>query len=39
MEYAAGGELKGYLHKRGRLDEKEAREIFQQLVGAVNYCH
>ena len=28
MEYASGGELKGYLAKRGRLDEEEALEIF-----------
>jgi len=28
MEYAGGGELKGYLQKRGRLDENEAFEIF-----------
>jgi len=28
MEYASGGELKGYLKKRGRLDEDEAKEIF-----------
>ena len=28
MEYASGGELKGYLQKRGRLDEDEAFEIF-----------
>lgn len=24
MEYASGGELKGYLRKRGKLDEEEA---------------
>lgn len=28
MEYASGGELKGYLKKRGKLDEEEAKEIF-----------
>jgi serine/threonine protein kinase len=28
MEYASGGELKGYLKKRGRLDEEESKEIF-----------
>jgi hypothetical protein len=28
MEYASGGELKGYLYKRGRLDEEEAFKIF-----------
>lgn len=39
MEYASGGELKGYLDKRGRLDEEEAQEIFYQLIQAVYYCH
>ena len=32
MEYASGGELKGYLKKRGHLDEDEALEIFFQLI-------
>jgi len=32
MEYASGGELKGYLKKRGKLDEDEAKEIFFQLI-------
>lgn len=39
MEYASGGELKGYLKKRGKLDEDESIEIFYQLIDAVNYCH
>lgn len=39
MEYASGGELKGYLKKRGRLEEEEALEIFFQLIDAVHYCH
>ena len=28
MDYASGGELKGYLQKRWKLDEAEAKEIF-----------
>jgi serine/threonine protein kinase len=39
MEYASGGELKEYLQKRGRLEEKEAYEIFNQLLLSVDYCH
>lgn len=39
MEYASGGELKGYLKKRGKLDEDEAKEIFMQLIQCVHYCH
>lgn len=39
MEYASGGELKEYLQKRGRLDEDEAFEIFNQIVQVVDYCH
>ena len=39
MEYASGGELKGYLKKRGKLDEEEAKEIFFQLIQSVHYCH
>ncbi len=39
MEYASGGELKGYVAKRGRLDENEARSIFIQLLNAVEHCH
>ena len=38
MEYAKGGEL---FHKvaKGRLKEHVARKYFQQLIGAVHYCH
>jgi len=39
MEYCSGGDLKGYLQKRGRLMEDEACEIMGQLVEAVRYCH
>ena len=39
MEYASGGELYDYLVVHGRLKEKEARVKFNQILGAVNYCH
>ena len=39
MEYCSGGELKGYLKKRGRLDENETADIMVQLLSAVSYCH
>jgi serine/threonine protein kinase len=39
LEYVEGGELFDYLIKRGRLPEKEAREVFIQIVTAVEYCH
>lgn len=39
MEYSENGELFDYITQRGRLTEGEARRIFQQLVGAVEYCH
>lgn len=39
MEYLKGGELGEFLRKKGRLEEEEAREIFAQLVDAVNFCH
>ncbi len=32
MEYASGGEMFEYIVGRGRLDEDEARKIFQQLI-------
>ncbi len=32
MEYASGGELKDYLSKRGKLGEREAYDIFNQLI-------
>lgn len=39
MEYASGGELKEYLQKRGKLSEREAFDIFRQLMQSVDYCH
>nr|CAD7415266.1 unnamed protein product [Timema poppensis] len=32
-------ELGNYLVENGRMNEKEARRIFQQIVAAVHYCH
>lgn len=39
MEYLDGGELLQYVLKRGKLAEEEALEFFQQIAGAVAYCH
>nr|XP_043614659.1 CBL-interacting protein kinase 2-like [Erigeron canadensis]XP_043614660.1 CBL-interacting protein kinase 2-like [Erigeron canadensis] len=38
MEYAKGGELFDKVSK-GRLKEDVARKYFQQLIGAVDFCH
>lgn len=38
MEYAKGGELFNQV-ARGRLKEDIARMYFQQLIGAVDFCH
>ena len=41
MEYIGGGSLHGYLKSKGnrRLDEKEAKRIFKQIVEGIRYCH
>jgi serine/threonine protein kinase len=39
MEYAAGGELRGYVEKLVSLSEEEARSFFKQIVRAVHYIH
>ena len=39
MEYVPGGELFEYIVKKGKLDEIEAKKIFQQLVSGIDYCH
>jgi serine/threonine protein kinase len=41
MEYLEGGELLTFLKKErgGRLDEKEAKVYFRQIVSGVGYCH
>ncbi|KAG9464099.1 hypothetical protein GDO78_020497 [Eleutherodactylus coqui] len=39
MEYVSGGELFDYICKHGRVEEPEARRLFQQILSAVDYCH
>ncbi|KAH7671765.1 Non-specific serine/threonine protein kinase protein [Dioscorea alata] len=39
MEYASGGQLSDKMLYLKRLEEKEARKYFQQLIDAVDYCH
>uniref|UniRef100_A0A2P2K8G8 non-specific serine/threonine protein kinase n=2 Tax=Rhizophora mucronata TaxID=61149 RepID=A0A2P2K8G8_RHIMU len=39
MEYIAGGQLSDKLSYAKKLDESEARKLFQQLIDAVEYCH
>jgi 5'-AMP-activated protein kinase catalytic alpha subunit len=39
MEYVKGGELFDRVVDKGRLKEEEARKYFQQLIGAVDFCH
>ncbi|KAG8518084.1 NUAK family SNF1-like kinase 2 [Galemys pyrenaicus] len=39
MEYASRGDLYDYINARPRLDEREARHFFRQIVSAVHYCH
>ncbi|KAJ8570306.1 hypothetical protein K7X08_037278 [Anisodus acutangulus] len=39
MEYAKSGELFDYTVQKGRLQEDEARHLFQQIIAGVEYCH
>jgi serine/threonine protein kinase len=39
MEYAGGGNLCSYVKGKGKLGEAEARRLFVQLLGAVEYMH
>ena len=39
LEMAEGGELLGEMQRRGRVPEHEARELFAQLISAIDYCH
>jgi len=39
MEFVSGGDLSEYLARKGRLDENEARRLFQQLIAGVEHCH
>ncbi|TKY61215.1 CBL-interacting serine/threonine-protein kinase 9 [Spatholobus suberectus] len=39
LEFVKGGELFDKIAANGRLKEDEARNYFQQLINAVDYCH
>jgi 5'-AMP-activated protein kinase catalytic alpha subunit len=39
MEYASGGDLLSFMKRRRSLPEKEAKEIFRQVVNSVGHCH
>ncbi|XP_054781140.1 CBL-interacting serine/threonine-protein kinase 9 [Prosopis cineraria] len=39
LEFVDGGELFDKIANDGRLKESEARQYFQQLINAVDYCH
>ncbi|KDP43807.1 hypothetical protein JCGZ_23015 [Jatropha curcas] len=39
MEYVSGGQLSDKLSYATKLNESEARKLFQQLIDAVDYCH
>ncbi|KAK8479478.1 hypothetical protein V6N13_021093 [Hibiscus sabdariffa] len=39
MEFVESGELYDYIAGKRRVEEDEARHIFQQIVSGVEYCH
>ncbi|KAM7268126.1 hypothetical protein ACFE04_010292 [Oxalis oulophora] len=39
MDYVSGGQLSDKMSYAKKLDESEARKVFQQLIDAVDYCH
>ncbi|KAK8471152.1 hypothetical protein PHAVU_003G148600 [Phaseolus vulgaris] len=39
MEYVSGGQLLDKLSYGEKLNEREARKLFQQLIDALDYCH
>lgn len=39
LEYVDGGELYGYVQKRGQLTVDEAFHFFSQLLSGLRYCH
>ncbi|KAK4268920.1 hypothetical protein QN277_022147 [Acacia crassicarpa] len=39
LEFVKGGELFDKIANDGKLKENEARQYFQQLINAVDYCH
>lgn len=39
LEYVKGGELFDYMCSKGKLPVPEALHYFQQIIGAIDYCH
>lgn len=39
LEYVQGGELFDHLCQKGKLPAPEALDYFQQIIGAMDYCH
>jgi 5'-AMP-activated protein kinase catalytic alpha subunit len=39
MEYVKSGAVFDYIVEKGRLQEDEARNFFQQIISGVEYCH
>lgn len=39
IEYVSGGELFDLIVQKGKLEEREARRFFQQIISGVQYCH
>ena len=39
MEYASGGTLTSYIKSKNKIDEKEGKIIFKQILETVKYCH
>lgn len=39
MEYVSGGELFDFIVNEGKLAEKDARVLFQQIISGLHYCH
>lgn len=39
MEYVSGGQLSDKLSYAKKLNDQEAKKLFQQLIDAVDYCH
>ena len=37
--YVPGGELFDYIIDHGKLEEKDGRKFFQQIISGVDYCH
>lgn len=39
LEYVTGGELFNKIKRQGKMKEDDARNYFQQLINALDYCH